>query len=280
MIDGRPVRCRVIAPSSKRGDAKLDLPLLLIHGLGCSADAWKPSLRCFAQQGVDQPVFAPDLPGYGRSPGPKQALDMEALADWTGRLMDALEIKRAHVFGHSMGCQVAFALARRHPERVGALVLVGPTSGTRVVPLWRYVAGLLADGFREPLRYNLTLLRMYTQMGVPRYLATAREMMADDPLAHAGEIAAPCLIVRGERDAIVSDEMVHKFVAALPDAQSATIRGTAHAVPFNQPNVFTRMALAFLEPTKFLVAGAERVGEATQTRARSKATAAAVASTK
>ena len=90
-----------------------------------------------------------------------------------------------------MGCQVALEVARRHPARVGGLVLVGPTTGARRVPYWRYAVGLARDGFREPLRYNVVLMKMYVQMGLRRYLATVRKMMEDEPLTYAGEIRGP-----------------------------------------------------------------------------------------
>ena len=70
--------------------------------------------------GLSCPVFVPDLPGFGCSPGPREVLGMEDLADWTARLMETLGVTRAHLAGNSMGCQVALALARRQPERVGA----------------------------------------------------------------------------------------------------------------------------------------------------------------
>src|SRR5437868_1910136 len=128
VVDERLVRCRTVQPvRSNGGPAPLRLPLLLLHGLGCSAEVWEPALRCLADHGLDQPVWAPDLPGCGHSPGPPDALGMEELADWAARLLDALAVPRAHVVAHSMGSQVTMALARRHPERVGGIVLVGPT---------------------------------------------------------------------------------------------------------------------------------------------------------
>jgi hypothetical protein len=45
---------------------------------------------------------------------------------------------------------------------------------------------------REPLRYNATLLRMYWEMGIPRYLATVAKMLEDAPVSHAAEVSAPC----------------------------------------------------------------------------------------
>ena len=72
---------------------------------------------------------------------------MEELGDWVVRLMEVLGLKYAHLAANSMGCQVALAIARRHPERVGGAVLVGPTSGERYIPVWRYASGLVLDGF-------------------------------------------------------------------------------------------------------------------------------------
>jgi 2-hydroxy-6-oxonona-2,4-dienedioate hydrolase len=245
IIDGRPVHCRVLEPAAEP-HAAIGRPLLLIHGLGCSSAAWGPALACLERAGLDQPVWAPDMPGYGHSPGPPEALGMAELADWSARLMDGLAIEQAHLAGNSMGCQVALALARRHPERVGGIVLAGPTTGERCESAWRYAAGLLIDGLREPMTYNGTLLRMYLQQGVRNYLATARQMLADDPLAHATEITVPCLVARGSRDAIVSEAAARRLVAALPRGRYFELQGAAHAVQFHRPEEFTRLLVEFL----------------------------------
>jgi pimeloyl-ACP methyl ester carboxylesterase len=213
--------------------------------LGCSGAAWDPALRCLARRPLGQPVVAPDLPGYGRSPGPREALGIDDLADWAAHLLAALGIARAYVAGNSMGCQVALALARRRPERVGGLVLVGPTTGERV-PLWRYALGLLADGRHEPLRYNAALVRMYSQMGIPRFLATTRKMLDDDPLGQAGAVAAPCLVLWGRDDRIIPERAARRLAKTLPRGSFLTVEGAAHAVQFNKPDSFVEIALAFL----------------------------------
>ena len=63
-VDGQRTRCRVVpAASSPAPGAPLRLPLILLHGLGCSSDAWLPSLRVLAKRGLACPVYAPDMPG-------------------------------------------------------------------------------------------------------------------------------------------------------------------------------------------------------------------------
>jgi 2-hydroxy-6-oxonona-2,4-dienedioate hydrolase len=250
-LDHRPVRYLLLAPSAERDSpTTLGLPLLLLHGLGCSADAWRPSLRCLERQGLTQAALAPDLPGYGRSLGPPEALGMAELADWVTDFLDAQGIDQAHVAGNSMGCQVALALARRHPTRVGGMVLAGPTAGEQFTPWWRSLLGLVLDGGREPLLYRALLLRMYAQMGPWRYLQTVRKMLADDPVAQGAAVKASCLVVRGERDPIVPDPDARRLAAALPEGRFTTVYGAAHAVQFNTPAIFIPTTMAFLAGTE------------------------------
>jgi 2-hydroxy-6-oxonona-2,4-dienedioate hydrolase len=219
--------------------------LLLLHWLAGSAEVWRPTLRCLERAGWESPAIAPDLPGYGHSPGPREALGVGELADWAARLLDTLSIARAHIAAHSLGCQVALALARRHPERVDRMVLAGPTTGKRLMPGWHYLAGMVRP-FREPLAYKPMALRLYLQMGMRRYLATVRKMLADDPLTEIDRITAPCLVVCGTRDAITPSWAAHRLAAALPRGEFAAVADAGHVLPYHQPELFVRLLQAFL----------------------------------
>ncbi len=247
-LDGKAVRLLTAPPENgnRDDDSPLSLPTILVHGLGCTSEAWEPTLREMARRDLCCTTIAPDLPGFGKTEGPPEALDMDGLADWIIELMDARNIARAHLAGNSMGCQVIMALARRYQDRVGGLVLQGPTTGDRLVPPWRYVIGLAADAVNESLWYNLKLVKMYSQMGIPRYMATVGHMLSDDPIAHAKEITAPCLVIRGGHDAIVSDLTARQLTAALPDAVYTPLDHAAHAIEFNNPEAFTDAMITFL----------------------------------
>jgi pimeloyl-ACP methyl ester carboxylesterase len=171
---------------------------------------------------------------------------MTALADWSARLLDQLALDRVHVAGNSMGCQVAIALAHRHPDRVGAMVLVGATTGGHDATLSRYLFGLLLDGARESFRYNSTLTRTYLQMGFRRYLATERLMLEHETLAAARTIPAPTLVLRGEADAIVSEARSRRLATTLPRGAFLTIPGAAHALQFARPDSYVPTTVAFL----------------------------------
>ena len=245
-VDGRAVHCRTVpGGGGQAARTPLSLPVLLLHGLGCSWEAWRPAMDCLAARSLGQTVYVPDLPGSGHSPGPRNALDMDEMADWTVRLMDELGVPRAHLAGNSMGCQVALALARRHPERAGGLALVGPTTGEKRVPYGRYAAGLFLDGFREPLRFKMALIRMYAQMGLRRYLATVRKMMADAPLDHVAEVGAPVLVLRGEHDAIVPSDVARQLAETLPQGRFVLVMDAAHALQVRRCTDFVNLAVPF-----------------------------------
>lgn len=248
-VDGRPVRLFAAPPESLPrpfADSPLRLPLLFIHGLGCSGETWEPSLKEIDRRGLGCTIYAPDMPGYGRSEGPREAFGIPELADWLTRLLDACDVPRAHLVGNSMGCQVALAMARRSPERVGGLVLQGATTGERIEPAWRYVLGLLADTFHENPAYTMRLMKMYAQMGPVRYMTTVRKMLQDDPFEHIDAITAPTLIIRGGRDAIIPDMVARRLTAELPDAVYLPLDSAAHAIEFNNPVEFVDAVLNFL----------------------------------
>ncbi len=98
--------------------------VMLLHGLAASSELWLPVGRRLADTGSR--VLIPDLLGFGgsRTIGTRFMLDdhVEALLD----LLDDCDATQVRVVGHSFGCAVAVALARRAPTRVTRTVLVCP----------------------------------------------------------------------------------------------------------------------------------------------------------
>lgn len=94
--------------------------VVALHGITATHRSWPVVARELS--GIR--VVAPDLRGRGRSntlPGP---WNLPQLADDVVAMMDALEIDRAPILGHSMGAFVAVWLAHRHPDRVESLSLI------------------------------------------------------------------------------------------------------------------------------------------------------------
>src|SRR6266496_4400960 len=101
-------------------------PVVFLHGYLVSHWAWR---RVLPQIAVTHDVIAFDFPGFGESdrPAPTEyGYDAAAFSETVIAVLDALEIDRASLVGHSMGGGIALYTTARQPERVDRLMVVDP----------------------------------------------------------------------------------------------------------------------------------------------------------
>lgn len=91
--------------------------VLALHGWGRRGADFKPGL-----EGL--PAIAPDLPGFGASPPPKEVIGAVGYADIIAGMLPDFDTPPI-LIGHSFGGRIALCLADRHPDRVGPLILTG-----------------------------------------------------------------------------------------------------------------------------------------------------------
>lgn len=97
-------------------------PVLFIHGLGSSGYIeWRFNLEPTASR---HRVYAPDLPGFGRSEKPRARYGISYFMRFIEKYMEGRGLRSAAVVGASLGGRVALELALTHPQRVSRLVLV------------------------------------------------------------------------------------------------------------------------------------------------------------
>ena len=99
-------------------------PTLLIHGFLEKGSMWDFLLERFP----DRQYIVPDLPGHGSSGMPEDFHSMRSLANVCLDILDALEVEKIDIIGHSLGGYVACELAQCAPERVGSLMMFHSTS--------------------------------------------------------------------------------------------------------------------------------------------------------
>ncbi len=118
-LNGQRVHARVASAASP-----LLTPIVLVHGLSVSSRYMVPTAKRLAPF---RQVFAPDLPGFGRSDKPQHILSVPELADTLIGWMDMYGIAQATLLGNSMGCQIIADIALRYPNRLDRAIFVGPT---------------------------------------------------------------------------------------------------------------------------------------------------------
>ena len=95
-------------------------PLVLIHGAWMNIDTnWAGLIPTLAK---DHKVIALEMQGHGRTTDRDTPITYEGMADDVAAALDALDVKKADIFGYSMGAGIALQLVIRHPEKVNRLV--------------------------------------------------------------------------------------------------------------------------------------------------------------
>lgn len=237
MAQGFRIHARAAA-----GPAAGTLPVVLVHGFGISSSYFLPTAERLA---TEFRVFAPDLPGHGRSESPPEPLDVPQLADSLIAWMGALGLQRACLVGHSMGCQVAVDAAVRYPERVDRLVLIGPTPDPGGRNTAEQVRRLLAGGRYERVSLNRLVIADYARMG-PRLLPEFRFMLNDPIEDKLAKVAAPVMLVRGSHDLLAPQPWFDEAAARVGAERVAVIEGWGHAVQYSAAGQLTEAVVPFL----------------------------------
>ena len=217
---------------------------MLVHGLGISS---RYMVRLAEILALTRPVYAPDVPGFGRSAKPRKPLDVHGQAEFLAAWLPAMGFDRAAFLGHSLGCQVVADLAYRHPGVVERLVLAAPTIDDTERSVPQELGRLLCDVPREPLTLAPIVAVDYLKAGLGRVLRTLRHALADRIEDKLPALAIPTLVVRGERDPVVSEPWTEKVCRLLPQGRLAVLPRAAHALQWSHPCELADLLIPFLD---------------------------------
>src|SRR5258708_20844903 len=101
----------------------IGFPVLFVSGLSGFASFWRDQVAAFAK---NFDVLTHDHRGIGQSDLTRSGFTVDRMAADVIGLMDALEIERAHVVGHSTGGAIAQTLPIQHPKRLASMGFSAP----------------------------------------------------------------------------------------------------------------------------------------------------------
>lgn len=245
-IDG----CRINLRRGGSGE-----PLLYLHGANGA-----PAVMPFMEKLADRfDVIVPEHPGFGLSEEPEWLENIHDLAYFYLDLLQALEVRRAHVIGSSIGGWLALEMAIRDTSRLKSLLLVGP-------------AGIAAPGAQpadtflwspeeltRKLFYDQALAeKMLAQAPTPEQLDVslknrhtvarlAWEPRLHDPFLHKWlhRVNVPVKFVWGEDDRILPVAFAHEFKRRMPEAELEIVPRCGHLPQAEKPDLFCDIVFRF-----------------------------------
>jgi len=238
---------------------------VLVHGLGgTSAGIWG---SVAGELERDFTVVTYDLRGTGASGRPPGPYSLDDFVSDLRALVEALELERPALVGHSFGGSIALAYAARYPDGVAAIVSAGgpivlPEQGRQgmrdraekvesegMASIAETVAtNGTAPSFRErdPRGYE-QLVTMLAANDPQTYAATCRVLAELDLRPELGRVSAPVLLIAGDRDGVVPPAAGDEIEAALPNvAGRVTVEDCGHNLTVERPDVLVEQLRSFL----------------------------------
>lgn len=254
----RPLSARVL------GSGPL---VVLLHGLGASGRYWRAA---YDRLGDDHLLVVPDLLGFGRSPRPDHGYGPDEHAAAVCACLDAAGVTEPAVLvAHSAGTTVALRVASTRPDRVRAVISIGPPLYPSPEEAARRVAGLglmarlFANNGRAAERVCQWVCEHRELAARLAVLATPDlppEIAADGvqhtwhsyseslmKLVFAGDLSAwfdnidqPILFVAGDRDAVCHREWLRTLADRHDNVQLETWPGD-HQLPLANPDAIIEL---------------------------------------
>ncbi len=255
-------------------------PLLLVHGLMTSSYSWRYVIGPLAKEFT---VYAPDLPGSGRTEKPAVSYHPDRVADWIADFQRAVGIRGCATIGNSLGGYLCMRLALRDPSAMRRLVNLH-SPGVPLARLALLHAVLSVPGSstllawlvtRDPERwvhrnvhYHDETLKsreetreyaaaLVSPGGLGAFARTLRETL--DPAAmrqFVGDLAArrdrgepfpiPLELVYVPRDPMVPPQVGERLRALIPDAEFVRLADASHFAHVDAPERFLEAVRPFL----------------------------------
>ncbi len=230
------------------------LPVVLIHGAGGNHLYWPSEIRRLP----GFRMFAPDLPGHGKSAGRgQQSIESYAqiLLDW----LEALGLHRAAYVGHSMGGAIALEIGLHHAERALGLGLIATGARLKVSPEILTEAAspttshraieIVSDASFSPYADPDLVARAAARMAEVRSTVFYGDFLACDQFdlsSAISQIQQPALVLCGAEDRMTPPRFSEFLAGQIPHAQLQIVPRAGHMVMLEQPAAVANALAKFL----------------------------------
>lgn len=237
--------------------------MILIHGLGASAERWTAVIPEFARK---YRVIVPDLVGFGQSDKPPVDYTPAFFTDFVAKFIEGMRVRDCILVGSSLGGQIAVDFAAARQDLVSSLILVSPAGIMKhsTPALDAYIMAALypnestARGVFEQMEgsgrpANPNIVRGFVErMGMPNaklaFMSTLLGLKNSESVeAKLESIMVPTMLIWGTRDPMIPVEYADDFLACMPGCVLYKMDGCGHTPYVQEPERFAAAVLDFLD---------------------------------
>ena len=239
-----------------------DQTLVLVHGLGASAERWNNVIPIFSK---NFKVIVPDLIGFGYSDKPLLDYTPEFFSDFLHKFFIESAIDDPFVVGSSLGGQISAEYASTRPSNVKKLVLVSPAGIMKqsTPALDAYIMAALypneqnaknafemMEGSGNAVHSDIVsgfIERMHLPNAKLAFMSTILGLKNSDPLTEKlQKISAPTLVIWGSDDPVIPITYADSFVSSVEDCRFFRMDGCGHTPYVQDPKTFSSRVMDFL----------------------------------
>jgi pimeloyl-ACP methyl ester carboxylesterase len=219
-------------------------PVILLHGgLGHSGN-WGYQVPALVSHGYRAIVI--DSRGHGRSTRNARPYSYELMASDVLAVMDTLKIEKAALVGWSDGACIALILASQTPGRVASVFYFACNMDPSGVKPFEFtpILGRCIHRHKQDYQHLSATPDQFDDFSAAVGLMqrTQPNYSAND-LAH---IRVPVVIVHSEQDEFIKREHAEYLARSIPNAEFIFLPGVSHFAPFQRPDQYNAVILAFL----------------------------------
>lgn len=238
------------------------VPVVFLHGY---TDSWRSFEPLLPHLPRSIHAFAMTQRGHGDADRPASGYGLEELAGDVAAFMDAVALEAAVIVGSSSGGYIAQRFAVDHPERTLGIVLIGAPRSLRDKPAVSRFADSLSElsdpigpafvrefvesTLSRPVPPTFLEAMIGESLKVPLHVwkATLHGLLEAVPPTEIATIAAPALILWGDRDEFLPRSDQEALAAAIPGSRLVIYEGAGHALLWEEPERVAADVVALAE---------------------------------
>jgi len=234
-------------------------PIVFVHGFISTNRWWQPTLDRLP--GDTFHCYSVDLRASGESEQIETGHTLAQYADDLDQFVDAIELQKFILVGHSMGGGVAMQYALNHQDRLKALILVNPlaSSGTKIdqsITDWinaqqghpEGIRAILVGAFATPPggEYFELLVTDATRWGPAIYFGTMDDMARFNVTDRLSTVNVPTLVTWGDKDTVIPFSPIVETYTSIPGCSLEVWHGVGHSGPIEIPDRFVELLTRFI----------------------------------